>query len=183
MLRPIELLLLIPSLTLPEALSAQQPNREVAGDLSPNDLSWDVTGDPLFARKVARGFDYHMAGPWVNNRMYFPMAIQFVHLCSQVWNANCMHFDETQNVRVPLIPVLDNIEECSKIPDRAISEQCRQLNTYRAAFRQVETIAQVRVDKDLCRKVDQGPGTKVFAGVEGYSFENDAFGNIILDLE
>jgi hypothetical protein len=140
-------------------MKAQNPGEEITSDLSPEDLSWDITRDPLFKRKVTSGLQGRVSGPRVNNKAYFPIGVQFVHPCQQAWNANCLHFDDTQNLRMPLIPALENLEECRRIADAAVAEQCRQLNTYRAAFRRVETIAQVRADKELCRKVDQGPGT------------------------
>jgi hypothetical protein len=126
-----------------ESMKAATPYQEVTIDSTPDDISWEIARDPLANRRGAR----------VNNTAYFPMVVQFVRPCKQMWNANCVSFSETQNVRVPLIPVLDNPEECGKIGNPALSEQCRQLNTYQAAFRHVETIAQVRADKELCSKV------------------------------
>ena len=161
-----------------ESMKTDHPYDEITSDTTADDLSWDITGDPLFNRKVTRAFAYHMAGPRVNNKAYFPMAVQFSHPCQQLWNANCIYFDHTQNLRVPLIPVLANPEACATISDEAIAEQCRQLNTYRAAFRQVETIAQVRADKELCRKVDQGPGTKMcLESLAAYIQSPDRFEN------
>lgn len=150
-----------------ESLKDQTPYGEVTTDSTPDDLSWDIARDPLFNRKDAR----------VNNKAYFPMAVQFVRPCKQMWNANCVSFSDTQNVRVPLIPVLDNPEECGKIADQALGEQCRQLNTYQAAFRHVETIAQVRADKEMCGKVEPGLTKTCLESLQLYVANPGAFEN------
>jgi len=80
-------------------------------------------------------------------------------------------------VRVPLIPVLDNPEECGKIADQALGEQCRQLNTYQAAFRHVETIAQVRADKEMCGKVEPGLTKTCLESLQLYVANPGAFEN------
>ena len=152
------------TVNLPYASSSpgnpRMPNSDdVIMDTMVDDFSWSLAQDPLFKRDDAR----------VSNRAYFPMTIEFVHPCSQMWNANCVRCDDTKDVRIPLIPILDNPEECARIGDAAIREKCRQLNTYRAAFLHVETIAEVRADKELCRSVDQGTVTKAcLQSLEGY---------------
>jgi len=126
-------------------------------DTTSDDYSWDLAGDPLFKRRGELDANGALR---LNNRAYFPIAVQFVGPCKQMWNANCIYLSDAKNVTVPLIPVMDNPEGCRRIGDPALREQCRQLNTYRAAFLHVETIPEVRADKELCRQVDQGPVSK-----------------------
>jgi len=95
-------------------------------------------------------------GPRVGNRGYFPLAVQFLKACEQSWNANCLSMETTRDIRVPLIPVLDDATGCKKIADSDVSEGCRQLQTYRAAFRHLETIAKLRAAKELCNSIDHG---------------------------
>jgi hypothetical protein len=64
--------------------------------------------------------------------------------------------ETTRDIRVPLIPVLDDATGCKKIPDADVSEGCRQLQTYRAAFRHLETMAKLRAAKELCSSIDHG---------------------------
>jgi hypothetical protein len=71
-----------------------------------------------------------------------------------------MHFDETHNLRIPLIPILDDPTECKRIADPAVAEQCRQVNTYQAAFHDVDTIAGVQAGKEVCAQIDHGIGTR-----------------------
>jgi hypothetical protein len=117
-----------------------------------SDHKVDILGDPLFQAKATRHFEFTINGPRVNTKLYFPMAVQFRRRCIQTWNANCISFDETQNVPIPLIPTLDNPADCKKIKNEGLSEQCRQLNTYRSAFH--------HLDEALCRQVDQGQASK-----------------------
>lgn len=141
-------------------MKAQNPDREPTIDTTSDETAWDFAYDPLFNHKETVFFEYRMPGSRVNNEAYFPMAVQFGRPCHQFWNANCVSFPDTKNVRVPLIPVLNNSEQCKEIKDPAVAEQCRQLNTYRAAFLHVETADQVSRDEEICRKVDNGgPGT------------------------
>ena len=141
-------------------------------------MSWDVMVDPLFNKKITSNIDMRMQGSRVNNKAYFPMAVQFRQPCRQSWNANCLSFSTTQNLRIPLIPVLDDPNECKRIADQALSERCRQLNTYRAAFRRVETITEVRADKELCQHVDRGPGSaRCLEHLQGYIANPQLFDN------
>jgi hypothetical protein len=132
--------------------AGQRDHRENIDTASP-DISWSISSDPLF-RSVREGAHR------VNLTSYFPVAIQFNRPCQQNWNANCIRLENTSKVRIPLIPALNDPGLCRKIADPALSEQCRQLNTYRAAFLHVETVAQVRADKQLCAQVDRGHGSE-----------------------
>ena len=153
---------------LPVASLLNKLGYEATMDTTAEEFSWDIARDPLFNGGIARAGD----------QAYFPMAVQFVHPCSQMWNANCLSFSDTRDVRIPLIPVLDDPGECIRILDPDLREKCRQLNTYRAAFRHVETIAQVRADKEWCRKVDGGPLTQAcLESLELYIANPHAFKN------
>jgi hypothetical protein len=156
-------------LTVNHAYSpAPPPPGQLNVDPTLEDFSWNIARHPLFNGSDAE----------VNNPAYFPMTIEFVHPCQQMWDANCVRFDDTQNVRIRLIPVLENPAECNQITEPALRESCRQLNTYRAAFLHVETIAEVRADKEQCRKVDQGPIAKVcLESLELYIANPGAFKN------
>ncbi len=125
------------------------------------DASGYLLGDPLFTIKSTRLHNLDLKGARINNKAYFPMAVQFLRSCQQTWDANCISMDITQKVRVPLIPVLDDPAGCRKIADADLREGCRQLQTYRAAFRHVETIAQVRAGKQLCSQIDHGRVSKL----------------------
>jgi hypothetical protein len=115
-----------------------------------------VLVDPLFQSKSTYAQKLAMSGARVNNKTYFPMAVQFLRACEQEWNANCLSMDSTRDVQVPLIPVLGDAAGCKKITDRDLSRGCQQLQTYRAAFRHVETMAQVRAGKEICNSLDGG---------------------------
>jgi len=149
-------------------MKAQSAHSDPKIDTTNDDLSWDIVQDPLFQIRVTRYFEFSMNGPRVNTKLHFPMAVQFLRPCAQAWNANCIRFDETLDVRIPLIPALDNPAECRKIKDEGLSEQCRQLNTYRNAFR--------HRDEALCGQVDQGPGSKAcLEYLRGYISNRELF--------
>lgn len=126
-----------------------------------SDASQNVLGDPLFTLKSTRVYNLELKGPGVNNKAYFPMAVQFLKACGQAWDANCISMETTRDVRVPLIPVLDGPAGCKVIADRDLSQGCRQLQTYRSAFLHVETMAQVQADKKLCNSIDGGSISKL----------------------
>ena len=128
---------------------------EVDSDLG-SDASAFLSRDPLFAAKSTKLARLSLKGPRVGNRGYFPLAVQFLKACEQSWNANCITMETTRDIRVPLIPVLDDATGCKKIRDADVSEGCRQMQTYRAAFRHLETMAQLRAAKELCNSIDHG---------------------------
>jgi hypothetical protein len=144
----------IPFLSL-DRLRAFPGNHDVDSDLG-SDASAFLSRDPLFTAKSAYLQNMSLKGPRVDNRAYFPMAVQFLKACEHPWNANCLSMETTRDIRVPLIPVLDNAAGCGKIPDADVREGCRQLQTYRAAFRHLETMAQLRAAKELCNSIDRG---------------------------
>lgn len=121
-----------------------------------SDASASLSGDPLFTAKSTRLRNISLKGPQVGNKAYFPLAVQFLKACEQTWNANCISMEATRDVRVPLVPVLDDDAACGKISNQDVSEGCRQLVIYRAAFRHIETMAQLRAAKDLCNSIDHG---------------------------
>ncbi len=118
-------------------------------------------GDPLFTARASRIFNFRLPGPRIQNRAYFPMAVQFLKDCQQRWNANCLSSDILQGVRVPLIPVRRDAAACHTIADRNLREECRRLQTYRAAFLHVDTMAGVRAGKAHCDQIDHGSISKL----------------------
>jgi hypothetical protein len=103
-------------------------------DAMHDDLSWDVAVDPLLRSPRDDRTGNNLAAPPVNNKAYFPIAVQFRRPCTQMWNANCLSFDETTGIDIPLIPVFDDPAACARIQERGVREQCRELNIYRRAF-------------------------------------------------
>ena len=157
--------------------------RAVAGqDWITSDAGADASGyllwDPLFTIKSTRLHNLDLKGSRIDNKAYFPMAVQFLKACQQNWDANCISMDITRNVRVPLIPVLDDPAGCRKIADTDLREGCRQLQTYRAAFRHVETIAQVRAGKQLCNQIDHGRVSKLcLDNLHGFALRAEQYEN------
>jgi hypothetical protein len=101
--------------------------------------------NPMFNRK----------GIAVGDKRYFPLTVTFRrHGCDRVWAATCMYMPFSWDISVPLIPVLDDIHECNKIWNPSLRENCRQLNTYRAAFLHMDSYEDVKRAKALCAEVD-----------------------------
>jgi hypothetical protein len=125
------------------------------------DASGYLQTDPLFTAKLSYVHKLRLAGPRINNPSYFPMAVQYLKACVQSWDANCISSDILTGIRVPLVPVLDGAAGCRKIAAPDLREGCRQLQTYRAAFRHVETMAQVRTGKEICGQIDHGRISKL----------------------
>jgi hypothetical protein len=93
----------------------------------------------------------------VGDTQYFPLTITFRHEgCARVWAAACMYMTSWSSIAVPVIPVLDDVKECNRIGNELLRENCRQLNTYRAAFVHVDSYEEVKKDKELCNEVDNG---------------------------
>ncbi len=93
----------------------------------------------------------------VGDTRYFPMTVTFQRNgCDRVWQAACIFKHYWWGISLPLIPVLENIDDCKKIGDLSLQERCRQLNTYRAAFVHVDTYDEVQHGKALCTEVDHG---------------------------
>jgi len=76
--------------------------------------------------------------------------------CDRVWDAACVFKTFQLGVYLPLFPVLNNVEDCKKIEGSSLREQCRQLNTYRAAFAHVDTYESAQRGKAFCAQVDHG---------------------------
>ena len=92
----------------------------------------------------------------LNNNAYFPASAHYFRDCDEQWNVTCFVPDSLAGVRIPLIPVLSDPGECRKIEDLNLRERCRQINTFRAAFLHVDTFAQLRQAKEICKGVDHG---------------------------
>ncbi len=115
------------------------------------DFSWELAADPLFNLKRFWQSGHPAGAPLVNNRAYFPMVVQFKRQCQQKWNANCISLSQTKKIRVPLIPVLDHPERAGTSPTERCARNAAKIETYRGALLHLETIAEVRADKELCR--------------------------------
>jgi hypothetical protein len=107
----------------------------------------EVLYNPMFNRR-----------DWpVGKRQYFPITVTSKpEGCVRAWAATCTYRKSWWEVSIPLIPVLDDIEDCKKIEDSSLREQCRQLNTYRAAFAHVDTYEDAQKGKAFCAQVDHG---------------------------
>src|SRR6202040_847275 len=70
------------------------------------------------------------------------------------------HLTASIETVIPMIPVLDEVKECNRIGDESLREKCRQLNTYRAAFVNVDSYEEVKKDKELCNAVDHAGVSK-----------------------
>ncbi len=91
----------------------------------------------------------------VGDGRYFPLTITSQRGgCDRIWRATCAYKPFWAGISVQLIPVLKNIDDCQKIGSPSVRENCRQLNTYRAAFVHVDTYDEVQRGKALCAEVD-----------------------------
>jgi hypothetical protein len=93
----------------------------------------------------------------VSNKKYFPLAVTFRREgCDGGWFATCAYKGFWWGISIPLIPVLEDVEDCKKIRYVPLRERCRQLNTYRAALSHADTYQDVQRGKALCAEVDHG---------------------------
>jgi hypothetical protein len=92
--------------------------------------------------------------PKLDNPAYFPMAVRLDADCSQTFNATCLSSEVTDDVRIPLIPIMDGPAGCAAITNRDVREKCRRLQTYRMAFANFDSIARIRAAKQACRDID-----------------------------
>jgi hypothetical protein len=94
-------------------------------------------------------------GEAVGDKRYFPLTVTFrPDGCDRVWVATCIYIASRADIVVRLIPVLDDVYGCNAIGDVRLRENCRQLNTYRAAFLHVGTYEEMKKGKQLCAEVD-----------------------------
>lgn len=126
-------------------------NRTFGPQPRATDFSWEIAYYPLFNFSAPSNF---RAGSLVTDKTHFPMAVNFNRACASLWIGGCINLGETSSITIPLIPTLDHPEDCAKIADRSLAAGCRQLNTYRAAFLHISTLAEVRAGKALRRQVD-----------------------------
>jgi len=97
----------------------------------------------------------------LTDRRYFPLTVSFgSHGCDQAWSPTCMYKSVWWGISIPLIPVLEDVNECKKIASASLQENCRELNTYRAAFVHVDSYEEVRIGRELCNEVDHGAISK-----------------------
>ncbi len=108
--------------------------------------AFEVQYDPMFNL---------LSNEPVGNKRYFPLTVTFRQDgCARVWEAACVYRKSWLGFSIPLIPVLDDVEDCKKIKDSSIQERCRQLNTYRAAFVHVDTYEEVKKGKEFCNQLN-----------------------------
>jgi hypothetical protein len=97
----------------------------------------------------------------VGNTKYFPTTVMFDRKgCARAWKAACQYHLIRWGVSIPLMPALDNLDDCAKLRDVSLQENCRQLTTYRAALVHVDSYEEVQKDRDLCNSVDGGDVSK-----------------------
>jgi len=124
-------------------LNAEQSGHVVGEEGS---AAFEVQYDPMFNL---------LRNEPVGNKRYFPLAVTFRRDgCARVWDAACVYRRFWLGFSIPLIPVLNDVEDCRKIKDSSLRERCRQLNTYRAAFVHVDTYEEVRKGKELCNQLN-----------------------------
>lgn len=91
----------------------------------------------------------------VGNTRYFPLDVTFrKDGCDRVWDAACLYRKFWLGFSIPLVPVLNDVEDCNKIGDSSLRGRCRQLNTYRAAFLHVDTYEEVQRGKSFCNQLE-----------------------------
>ena len=105
---------------------------------------------------------FNRRGQPVGDKAYFPQAVTFTpDGCDRILNPACTYQESRRDFSVLLIPVLNNVEDCKKIEDSSVIENCRQLNTYRSAFVHVDNYEEVQKGKKLCDEVDAGPISRI----------------------
>jgi hypothetical protein len=120
-----------------------------------NQIPVDGSGS-FAAAEVSALFDptSKREGMKVSNPSYFPLTVAYDprQTCGQwqAWFATCVDGRSWWNVAIPLTPVLDTANRCTSIRESVAQDRCRQLNTYRAAFRHVDTFDDVQQDLALC---------------------------------
>lgn len=93
----------------------------------------------------------------IGDSPYFPKTITPTPQgCDRVWNATCSFKPFWWGISISLVPVLSDFAGCRKIRNSSLQEQCRQLNTYHAAFVHADSYPEVQQDKQLCSDVDHG---------------------------
>ena len=118
--------------------------------------SLEIRYDPMFNL---------LRGEPVGNKQYFPVAVTFrPDGCARVWDAACLYRKFWLGLSIPLVPVLNDVEDCNKIGDSTLRERCRQLNTYRAAFVQVDTYEEVKKGKEFCKRLSSAELSKTCLG-------------------
>jgi len=140
-----------------QALSSLDRRRTSDGG---SDVTWLAQHGTLPEFSFANNPNAEFQGGRLDNRSYFPVSVQFLRDCNYEWVATCLSLSPNANVRITLIPVLNDPAGCDRIADPDTRKRCRDLNTYRAAFLHRDSIAQVREDKRLCESVDQGRVSK-----------------------
>lgn len=88
---------------------------------------------------MALGFDFNDVTHSLPRSGYFPVVLEQNKRDAgyHIWPATWRTIGLPLFVTVPMIPLLNDVEECGAIGDAALQEQCRQLNTYLASMESI----------------------------------------------
>jgi hypothetical protein len=96
-------------------------------------------------------------GGRVGDPRYFPVTLAYSErmpcVVMNAWSATCVDQRSWSDIAIPLVPAVDNVEECGRIADSVLQDRCRQLNTYRAAFEHADTFDEVQRSLNICGTV------------------------------
>ncbi len=126
------------------------PNAETRGTCGTRISQWDVT--------YVMAWPIYLGPGESGKRRYFPVALDrtepYPH--PNYWGAMHRALGFPLGTSIPLIPVLQNAEECKAISDPSLAEDCRQLNIYAAAMslRENDDDESRNRAAELCREVD-----------------------------
>jgi hypothetical protein len=113
----------------------------------------------LYGQGRRSALDGHRVERDYFDRQYFPLTVSIVPKgCDRIWPAACMSFKSWGHVEIPIVPVVQDVGDCQRIADESLKENCRELNTYRAAFTHIGTNSyeEVQKAKAMCAEVDHG---------------------------
>jgi len=93
-------------------------------------------------------------GP-VSPASYFPVTLSFTGRCDPTtyWEPTCINTRWWSFRSIPLVPMLDDVEGCTKIGDSTLPARCRELNLYRSAFLRVGPFDDAQRAGRLCDQV------------------------------
>ncbi len=98
----------------------------------------------------------------IANPNYFPITIMSHRRgCATTWKAACREQSFVWGFSIALMPVLQHVEDCANLRQLPLREGCRELNTYLAAFANVDTYEEIQKGRQLCGEVDHGALSKI----------------------